>query len=252
MNQTIQQRIEELTIPVTESGCLLWIGPVVKKGYGRIRVNGKNMGAHRLMWTLKNGEIPQGMFVCHKCDVPSCVNTDHLFIGTHQDNMADRDRKGRTPMGSDHSCAKLSWEEVEQIKKSKLPTGQLAKTYNVYRGTINDIRGHRTYVRKGEARGGVDRKLTIAQRLEKFSIPVTESGCLLWTGSLILKYGRFSVGSTTKKNKKALFAHRVMWMHTYGPIPHDMYVHHRCKVKTCINPNHLYLQKNTPPEEERG
>ena len=83
----------------TES-CWLWTGTVKSTGYGIFRtrncVLGEKQMPHRLMWVLKNGSIPDGLLVLHRCDVPLCCNPAHLFLGTHEDNMADMVSKGRS------------------------------------------------------------------------------------------------------------------------------------------------------------
>lgn len=75
-------------------GCWLWGAGCFASGYGAFAWNGKTWRAHRLMWELTNGPIPAGMHVLHTCDTPACVRPDHLFLGTHGDNMRDRWRKG--------------------------------------------------------------------------------------------------------------------------------------------------------------
>jgi HNH endonuclease len=77
------------------SGCIEWTGCLTADGYGAITVNGRGTRTHRVNWELTNGPIPPDMFVCHHCDNPPCCNVDHLFLGTHADNMADMRAKGR-------------------------------------------------------------------------------------------------------------------------------------------------------------
>lgn len=90
--------------------CWFWTGRLDKHGYGESKLIGR-MAPHRISYTLFKSEIPKGMFVCHSCDVRNCVNPDHLWIGTTEDNMKDMALKGRI-----HS--KLSVQDVLEIRKS--------------------------------------------------------------------------------------------------------------------------------------
>ena len=81
------------------NGCIEWTRSTTKFGYGQIAVEGHTTTTHRLAWKLANGPIPDGMHVLHHCDNPPCCNPEHLFVGTHADNMADRDKKGRCHAG---------------------------------------------------------------------------------------------------------------------------------------------------------
>lgn len=91
----LQTRFDAKWQPEPNSGCWLWLGSADKNGYGKIYVDGQSRLAHRISYALHCHEIPDGAHICHKCDTPSCVNPNHLFLGDHRSNMADKKRKGR-------------------------------------------------------------------------------------------------------------------------------------------------------------
>jgi len=102
-----------------DTPCIEWTKAKDRDGYGVLtRNNKKNLRAHRVAWIDTYGEIPEGMWVLHKCDNKSCVNPEHLFIGTAKDNTQDCIKKNRrnTPRGSNHHAAKLNEDLVLKIR----------------------------------------------------------------------------------------------------------------------------------------
>jgi hypothetical protein len=88
--------------PEPNTGCWLWLGYATSRGYARFNLGGhqgRHVPAYRFSYEAFVGPIPAGMLACHKCDVPQCVNPDHIFIGTQTDNMRDCAIKGRTAKG---------------------------------------------------------------------------------------------------------------------------------------------------------
>jgi len=139
-----------------ENGCMEWTGYVAPNGYGRCKFMGNNVSAHRFSWSIKNGEIPDGFNVCHHCDNRKCVNPEHLFIGTHQDNMIDAQHKGRLlrtehckmlHRGEKNATAKLTNEDVIIIRslQGKHPSRYVASLYGLTHRSILLIWQKRTW-----------------------------------------------------------------------------------------------------------
>ena len=102
--KTVKERFEKKFVVDAESGCWLWTASKFPNGYGQIGIGGRNRYAHRVSHELYVGPIPDGMLVCHTCDIPLCVNPSHLWLGTHADNMSDRNKKGRQAAGNKHGA----------------------------------------------------------------------------------------------------------------------------------------------------
>lgn len=126
------------------ASCWLWSGCKGHGGYGIIGHNG-NIGAHRVSYMLHKGEIPEGIFVCHTCDTPACVNPDHLFLGTTDDNIKDAAAKGRMQHGEECHSAILTEIIVREIRKLYVPGSRthgcpaLARRFRVSTGSVQDV-----------------------------------------------------------------------------------------------------------------
>ena len=125
---------------VDKSGeCWKWTGILTPDGYGRFctKLHGTTTWkAHRYSWLLHLGPIPKDRLVCHSCDDPSCVNPDHLWLGTTVQNQHDKARKGRQAQGEAHGSAKLNVVKVIQIRQSNKPDSYWARKFNVHETTI--------------------------------------------------------------------------------------------------------------------
>lgn len=116
---SVSDRIEAKIERITESGCWVWVGALAgsSASYPVAKTDGERY-VHRYMYEKHTGKkIPKGIDVCHRCDVPSCVNPNHLFVGTRKDNMADMKQKGRSSKGEKRYCAKLTYQKVSEIKE---------------------------------------------------------------------------------------------------------------------------------------
>lgn len=133
------RRIRYHFVPVTESGCWLWLGGVDAKGYGVMSGNGK---AHRVSYEAHKGPIPCGLSVCHRCDVPLCVNPAHLFLGTTADNMADKKRKNRCAAGAAHGLSRMTDAEVRSIRRLRskgLTYRAIAERLGINRNAVGEV-----------------------------------------------------------------------------------------------------------------
>jgi hypothetical protein len=136
--------------------CKLWTGAKKVNGYGQCTIEGKTFYVHRLAWEEAYGPIPDGLCVCHFCDVPACINPHHLFLGTHTDNMRDMVAKGRQATGERHGFynngrlragekntqAKLTWDDIALIRLFSAAGATqpfIAKRYDVSQQSVSNI-----------------------------------------------------------------------------------------------------------------
>lgn len=150
----IIDRMMDKVSPDPNTGCWYYLGGTHRSGYGSIRLpfpSRSQVSVHRLSYEHFVGPIPDGMCVCHKCDVRICVNPDHLFLGTHRDNMLDKVNKGRCNArhGSTHHYSTLDEETVAEILVSNEPQVSIAKRYNVSKATISNIKNRKIWKHVG-------------------------------------------------------------------------------------------------------
>lgn len=137
-----------------EKGCWLWTGNRNAKGYGYTRFMGLNWLAHRLAYTLNVGQIPIGLFVCHACDTPACVNPGHLWLGTKGDNNRDMGRKnrahGKRRPGSANHQAKLTQDDVDDIRflyyTEAMKQVELAREFHISQAQVSKIVRNESWV----------------------------------------------------------------------------------------------------------
>lgn len=151
--KTAIERTLEKVVRIPFSGCWIFMGALNETGYGIVGTGGRgqpNDRSHRITYRHFCGPIPDGMFVCHACDVPSCCNPDHLFLGTPKDNSRDMVNKGRNSppprnphvVGSVHPGSKLTEAQVMVIRGlyERGETQQsIANMYGVARQTISKV-----------------------------------------------------------------------------------------------------------------
>ena len=147
-------RFEAKYIPEPNSGCWLWTAYCDVDGYGRLtkmpdeNPHGKRWpyGAHHIAYELFCGPVPEGMQVLHQCDVPCCVNPDHLFLGTNASNMADKVAKGRQAQGAlTCSSNKLTETQILAIRADPRQHKEIAADFGVSWSNVSMIKARKTW-----------------------------------------------------------------------------------------------------------
>lgn len=130
-----------------DGDCWLWTGVIDRDGYGRFSVKKKVVGVHVYSYSLHFGEVPKGLCVCHKCDIRNCANPSHLWLGDNVANTADMVAKGRHRQlyGEQSPNAKLTEQQVRDIRASNSSSSLLASIHGVSTGTISSLRSWKTW-----------------------------------------------------------------------------------------------------------
>lgn len=146
----IYERMMRMVSRTTE--CWLYLGARDPKGYGSMAADGRRDKCHRISFIHHHGAIPTGLWVLHKCDVPNCVNPDHLYAGTPRQNSDDMMRRKRwrpqyskTTRPAINPAAKLNPDAVRDIRSSKAQGVELARRFGVSRGLVSAVRVGRVW-----------------------------------------------------------------------------------------------------------
>jgi len=143
-NKDIKRFYSKLSIQ-DNNGCINWIGPLRGKGYGYMNIDRSKIKSNRIAWQIKNGPIPKGKLVLHKCDNPKCCNPDHLYLGNFGDNMTDRCSRTTVRMGrvtdlTEHDINRIT-ELYKNGKTQKSIAKELGFTQSYISMLINKQRG---------------------------------------------------------------------------------------------------------------
>ncbi len=140
-------RFEKKYISEPNTGCWLWIGGCTGRGYGTMHLTNprRMVGAHVVSYMLFRGDVPTGLDVRHTCDVVCCVNPEHLVLGTRKQNMADAKARGRHAHGSRCGQAKITEQDVINIRADKRSQSQIAKQYGLSQATVSVLINRKTW-----------------------------------------------------------------------------------------------------------
>lgn len=136
----LPKRFWDKVTPI-ESGCWEWTGSRKPTGYGLFRMDGATKRVHRLSAQDSKGNVPDALHVLHTCDNPSCVYPNHLYFGTHQENMKDMVQRGRGAKGERNGLSKLTKHDVLEIRRlyPAVSAPVLAKRFGVHHSTIYSV-----------------------------------------------------------------------------------------------------------------
>jgi hypothetical protein len=143
--KSLKERFEANYLPEPTSGCWIWVGSIMACGYGQIGFNYRNNYAHRVSYELHRGPIAFGLQVCHSCDNKWCVNPDHLFLGTPQDNSSDMVRKSRQTAGEKNPMSRLTPELIQSILQAPGTQREVAAKFGITQPHVSAIRSKKRW-----------------------------------------------------------------------------------------------------------
>lgn len=138
-NVMSQNLLDRFSVPVPESGCILWTG-CTSQGYGVIRAEGKLIKAHVASLEIHLGEKANGRCALHKCDTPSCINPLHLWFGDRSENARDRDNKDRVQHGEKHYASRLTDDQIRAIRADPRMQRVIADDYGITQSHVSRIK----------------------------------------------------------------------------------------------------------------
>jgi predicted XRE-type DNA-binding protein len=222
---------------VSETGCHEWKGGITVNGYGVTGNGGGCKRAHRRMWELKVGQIPQGMVIRHLCHNRKCVNIDHLAVGTHQDNMDDMVKAGRACNGWKNGNYKKSYLDEKDIleirqlaSEDEFTLWEIAEAYGADVSYISDIAKGDCWPQVGGPRTKREDDPVfkyITKGSEKFNAKITESDAVRireLCDEGVLTQGQIGDQFGIDQTEVSDIAHGIIWKHVGGPIVEGHYL----------------------------
>jgi hypothetical protein len=253
------------------NGCWVFTGPTRYNGYGTITVRtpdrSKTVGVHRIMYALRVGPIPEGWGVHHSCDRPACCRPEHLSVGPQRKNVEEAVERGRVRKGEGSGTAKLSEEQIWQIRDALVvdkSQKELAKRFRVSASTISCIKHGKSWswltgtgvgkateencrpkVFTGKSLAEIwaeQREETEEEALVNIKEMLLEKRVIDERGCWLLRDRALGRRQNVNYRGEEYMAHRVAFRIWKGPIPEGMQVCCRCNQPSCFNPDHYWLR----------
>lgn len=143
--KSFEERLERHIERLPESGCWIWMGATLENGYGKVRdAEMKSALAHRASYSYYKGSLSKDKYVCHTCDIPSCVNPNHLFLGTPTENQQDSKRKGRA-IKATFKLEKSKVSEIKNYLKHGYSQKEIANLFGISQSMVSMINTNKAW-----------------------------------------------------------------------------------------------------------